>query len=402
MSKEVGVTFNAGSSSLKIGLFDIGSGAAKRLGRAIVSLGEQPRLKYGSDDEIQEIDLPAASDGLGIRVISSVLDRLLHGDCHIDFVGHRVVHGGLIFKGPTLLTGGAMSQIRSLTPMAPLHQPQALNVIDAVFALYPSVIQTASFDTAFHTSQCSLATRLAIPRAMHDAGIRRYGFHGLSYKYIATYLQRFAPYIGGARVVCAHLGYGASLCGMVDGVSIDTSMGFSALDGIPMATRPGTLDPGVLIHLLRSEFADADKLEDFLYHQCGLLGVSGISGDTQALLEDFRPAAREALDLFCFRIAGEVGRLAVSTGGVDALVFTGGIGEHQPEIRKGIERHLSWMGLSLNEAANKSNATVLSSKDSAIEAFVIPTDEEQVIADEALAVISTHGIHRGERQWQTM
>ena len=180
---------------------------------------------------------------------------------------------------------------------------------------------------------------------------------------------------------------------MVDGVSIDTSMGFSALDGIPMATRPGAIDPGVLIHLLRSEFKDADTLEDFLYHRCGLLGVSGISGDTQTLLEDFRPAAREALDLFCFRIAGEIGRLAVSIGGVDALVFTGGIGEHQPEIRKGIERHLSWMGLSLNEAANKTNATVLNAKDSAIAAFVIPTDEEQVIADEALAIISQHGLH---------
>ncbi|CCM75346.1 acetate/propionate family kinase [Rhizobium mesoamericanum] len=393
MNKEVGVTFNAGSSSLKIGLFDIGSGTAKRLGRAVVSLGEHPRLKYGSDDDIHEVDLPDSSDGLGTQAISSVLDRLLQGDRNIGFVGHRVVHGGLIFKGPTLLTDGVMSQIGSLTPMAPLHQPQALKVINAVFALNPSVIQTASFDTAFHTSQCSLATRLAIPRAMHDAGIRRYGFHGLSYKYIATYLHKFAPYIGGARVVCAHLGCGASLCGMVDGVSIDASMGFSALDGIPMATRSGTIDPGVLIHLLRSEFPDADKLEDFLYHRCGLLGVSGISGDTQALLEDFRPAAREALDLFCYRIAGEIGRLAVSIGGLDALVFTGGIGEHQPEIRRGIERHLTWLGLSLNEAANKTNATVLNAKDSAIAAFLIPTDEEQVIADEALAVISQHRLH---------
>jgi len=393
MNKEVGVAFNAGSSSLKIGVFDIGSGSAKRVGRGTVFLGQRPRLKYQMAEKIEEIDLPTAADGLGIGAISNVLDSLLPVDCHIGFVGHRVVHGGLIFKGPAFLNGSVMSQIGSLTPMAPLHQPQALKVIDTVFSLHPSVVQTASFDTAFHASQCSLATRLAIPSALHDAGIRRYGFHGLSYKYISTYLQKFAPYIGGARVVCAHLGNGASLCGMVDGVSIDTSMGFSALDGIPMATRPGAIDPGVLIHLLRSEFTDADKLEDFLYHRCGLLGVSGISGDTQALLEDFRPAAREALDLFCFRIAGEIGRLAVSIGGVDALVFTGGIGEHQPEIRKGIERHLSWMGLSLNEAANKTNATVLNAKESAIAAFVIPTDEEQVIADEALAIISQHGLH---------
>ncbi|WP_028749047.1 acetate/propionate family kinase [Rhizobium mesoamericanum] len=393
MNKEVGVAINAGSSSLKIGIFDISAGSASRVRQGTVLLGQHPRLKYQMGGEIQEIELPLAADGVGVGVISNVLDRLLQGDCHIGFVGHRIVHGGLIFKGPTFLNGEVISQIGSLTPMAPLHQPQALNVIDAVFSLYPSVVQTASFDTAFHSSQCSLAARLAIPRAMHDAGIRRYGFHGLSYKYVSGFLQKFAPCVGGGRVVCAHLGNGASLCGMVDGVSIDTSMGFSALDGIPMATRPGTIDPGVLIHLLRSEFPDADKLEDFLYHRCGLLGVSGISGDTQALLEDFRPAAREALDLFCFRIAGEIGRLAVSIGGVDALVFTGGIGEHQPEIRKGIERHLTWLGLSLNEAANKTNATVLNAKESAIAAFLIPTDEEQVIADEALAIISQHGRH---------
>nr|WP_244481438.1 hypothetical protein [Rhizobium sp. Root1203] len=247
-------------------------------------------------------------------------------------------------------------------------------------------------DTAFHTSQCSLATRLAVPRTLHDAGIRRYGFHGLSYKYISTYLQKLAPSAGGGRVICAHLGSGASVCGMVDGISIDTSMGFSTLDGVPMATRPGAIDAGVLIHLLRSECPDADKLEDFLYHRCGLLGVSGISGDTKVLLEDFHPAAKEAVDLFCFRIAGEIGRLTVSTGGVDALVFTGGIGENQPEIRKGIERHLSWMGLSLNEAANRTNATVLNEKDSTIAAFVIRTDEEQVIADEGLSLIRRQGL----------
>ncbi|MCS3743597.1 acetate kinase [Rhizobium sp. BK661] len=386
----MGVAFNVGSSSVKIGMFDIGSGCAERIGRATLLLGQHPRLRYQVADEVEDIALPAAESSFGTRATSTVLDRLLNGDFHIGFVGHRVVHGGLAFKGPVLLNGSVISQIQNLAPMAPLHQKQALDLIDAVFSLYPRVVQTASFDTAFHASQCSLASRLAIPNAMHEAGIRRYGFHGLSYKYVAGFLKKFAPYAGGGRVVCAHLGYGASLCGMVDGVSIDTSMGFSALDGIPMATRPGALDPGVLIHLLRSQFPDADKLEDFLYHRCGLLGVSGISGDTQVLLEDFRPSAREALDLFCFRIAGEIGRLAVSIGGIDALVFTGGIGEHQPEIRKGIERHLSWMGLTLNEAANRTNAPVLNARDSAVAAFVVHTDEEQVIADEALAVINQH------------
>ncbi|MBW9114748.1 acetate/propionate family kinase [Rhizobium cauense] len=398
MSREIGIAFNAGSASVKIGIFDIGSGVARRISRAIVSLGEHPTLRYDGVEGMQVVDLPIATDGIPINVISTVLERLLQGDCHIGVVGHRVVHGGMLFKGPTLVDDAVISEIESLMPMVLHHKPQAISLIDAVSSLYPNALQTVSFDTAFHSSQCTLATRLAIPVAMHDAGIRRYGFHGLSYKYIANYLQKFAPYIGGARVICAHLGCSASLCGMVDGVSIDTSMGFSALDGVPMATRPGSLDPGVLLYLLRTVFADAGELESFLYHRCGLLGVSGISGDTQALLEDFRPAAKEALDLFCFRIAGEVGRLAVSTGGIDALVFTGGIGEHQPEIRKGIERHLSWMGLSLNEAANKTNATVLNAKGSAIEAFVIPTDEEQVIADEALAVIHWHGRHQGERR----
>jgi acetate kinase len=393
MTREVGVVFNAGSSSLKIGVFDVGSGVAKRVGRGTLCFGQSPRFTYQVGEDIQEIDLPITADGIGIKVIANVIDRLVHADCHMAFVGHRIIHGGLLFNGPTPLNASTMSQIDGLSRLAPREQSQALQVIDAIFSLYPPVVQTASFDTAFHASQCSLATRLAIPTSMHEAGVRRYGFHGLSYKHVSACLHRLAPDIGGGRVVCAHLGNSASLCGMVDGVSIDTSMGFSALDGVPMATRPGAMDPGVLLHLLRSELSDADKLEDFLYHRCGLFGVSGTSGDTQALLEDFRPAAREAIDLFCFRAAGEIGRLAVSIGGVDAIVFTGGIGEHQPEIRRGIERHLLWMGLSLNEAANKTSATVLNAKDSTIAAFVIPTDEEQVIADEALATINRHGCH---------
>jgi acetate kinase len=390
MIGRVGVIFNAGSSTLKVGVFGIGTGYAKSVGRGTVMSGEEPRLKYLVGDELFQADLPVG--GIGDGLISSVLDHLLPTGCDIGFVGHRVLHGGSMFHGPALLGDAVLAQIESLVPIAPLDQPQALEVIHAVRALYPSVVQTASFDTAFHSSQCNLSSRFAIPRALHDAGIRRYGFHGLSYKHVAAQLSKLAPDMGGGRVICAHLGSEASLCGMVDGVSIDTSMGFSALDGIPMATRPGAIDPGVLVHLLRSELHDTDQLESFLYHRCGLLGVSGISGDTELLLKDFSPAAKEALDLFCFRIAGEIGRLAVSIGGVDAIVFTAGIGEHQPEIRKGIERHLGWMGVSLSEPANKANATVISARGSNISVFVIPTDEEQVIADEALAVISQHRI----------
>jgi acetate kinase len=271
-----------------------------------------------------------------------------------------------------------------------MHLPPAIAVIRAFGVTYPDTPQTASFDTAFHSSQSNLASRFAIPEDLHNGGVRRYGFHGLSYKYISGALKKLDPDLAAGRVICAHLGSGASLCAMVDGVSIDTSMGFSALDGIPMATRPGALDPGVILYLLRNKFRDADRLEEFLYHRCGLFGLSGRSGDVRVLLEDFHPASREALDLFCFRIAGEIGRLAVSLGGIDAIVFTAGIGEHQPEIRKGVAQHLSLFGVGLSEVANKANATVISARESEVAVLVIPTDEEQVIADEAVAVINRH------------
>ncbi|WP_049732199.1 acetate/propionate family kinase [Rhizobium ecuadorense] len=388
----IAVTFNAGSSSLKIGVFEIGAGGAARpLARGAATVDKNSRLACEIAGEPHDADLPDIQE-VGPALIAEVLSRLLPQGSAPTVVGHRIVHGGLAFTGPVFLDLDIQARIEELVPLAPLHLPPALKVIRAVRATYADVPQTASFDTAFHTSLYRLAARFAIPREMHEAGIRRYGFHGLSYKSVSEKLKKIAPDVGSSRVVCAHLGSGASLCGMVDGVSIDTSMGFSTLDGVPMATRPGSIDAGALIHLLRNEFHDADRLEDFLYHRCGLLGVSGVSGDVRVLVDDFHPAAREALDLFCFKIAGEIGRLTVSLGGVDAIVFTAGIGEHQPEVRKGVARHLAWMGLDLSEPANKANATVISARDSAITAFVIPTDEEQVIADEALAVIGRHGL----------
>ncbi|MBB2750479.1 UNVERIFIED_ORG: acetate kinase [Rhizobium aethiopicum] len=388
----IAVTFNIGSSSLKIGVFEIGAGGAARpLARGAATVDKKSRLDCEIAGEPHDADLPDIQE-VGPALIAEVLSRLLPQGSAPTVVGHRIVHGGLTFTGPVFLDLNIQARIEDLVPLAPLHLPPALKVIRAVRATYADVPQTASFDTAFHTSLYRLAARFAIPREMHEAGIRRYGFHGLSYKSVSEKLKKIAPDVGSGRVVCAHLGSGASLCGMVDGVSIDTSMGFSTLDGVPMATRPGSIDAGALIHLLRNEFHDAARLEDFLYHRCGLLGVSGVSGDVRVLVDDFHPEAREALDLFCFKIAGEIGRLTVSLGGVDAIVFTAGIGEHQPEVRKGVARHLAWMGLDLSEPANKANATVISARDSAITAFVIPTDEEQVIADEALAVIGRHGL----------
>jgi acetate kinase len=234
---------------------------------------------------------------------------LAHLPGRLRAVAHRVVHGGLMFREATLLDDAAIDRIEKLVPLAPLHQPQALRVIRSIEKLRPEVRQAASFDTAFHSSQSGLVSRLAIPRGMHDDGVRRYGFHGLSYKCIASQLSKIEPASAGGKVIACHLGSGASLCAMENGISRDTSMGFSALDGIPMATRPGWLDPGALLYLMRSGMREPERIEDFLYHECGLLGVSGISGDTRVLLEDKRPEAAEAIDLFCLRISGaHIGR----------------------------------------------------------------------------------------------
>ncbi|MGO7374961.1 acetate/propionate family kinase [Rhizobium ruizarguesonis] len=385
----VAVTFNAGSSSLKVGVFRLKDGRALRLGGGVATLGDHSRFTFRFSNGDETVDLPSET-AIDARLVSQVVDCIVRRGFDPVVAGHRIVHGGQVFDGPVLLEPKVVLRMEDLTHLAPVHLPPALAIIREVRSAYPDIPQTASFDTAFHSSQSSLAARLAIPRELHDAGVRRYGFHGLSYKYVAGELRKHDPDLAAGRVICAHLGSGASLCGMVDGVSIDASMGFSPLDGIPMSTRPGSLDPGAVVHLLRNNFHDADRLEDFLYHRCGLLGVSGKSGDVRVLLQDFHPASREALDLFCFRIAGEIGRLAVSLGGVDAVVFTAGIGEHQPEIRTGVAHHLAWLGLSLSEPANKMNATVISGRESEIVALVIPTDEEQVIADEAIEVISRH------------
>jgi len=311
---------------------------------------------------------------------------------HVDLdaiagIGHRIVHGGDHFAGPVRIDDAVINALEALTPLAPLHQPQGLRLVRAVARLRPGLPQTASFDTAFHRSQADLVRRFAIPRALHDQGIKRYGFHGLSYTFIAAELARRRPDLAKAKIVIAHLGSGASLCALEAGISRDTSMGFSALDGVPMATRCGAIDAGVLLHLLGPRGRSVAEVEDLLYRRSGLLGVSGISADSRELLHSNAPEAAEALDLFTFRIAGEVARLATTLGGLDALVFTAGIGEHQPRIRAAIARRLAWLGLTLDESANATNAATISAPGSRVEAFVIATDEEQVIADEACALL---------------
>ena len=384
------LTFNAGSSSIKIGLFETDMASAVPYARGLIDFRSAPlRLHMTDGPATFDIGLTAKPSEDLHEVISETFSCLSqHYDMRkVVAVGHRVVHGGDVFSGPVSLTAESIEAIAGLSILAPLHQAHSVRVIRAVGRLFPNLPQAASFDTAFHASNSDIVRRFAIPRALHDQGIKRYGFHGLSYKYIAGELARRAPEIARRKVVVAHLGSGASLCGLDAGVSRDSSMGFSTLDGIPMATRCGALDPGVLLHLMGPLGRSLADVDDILYHQSGLLGVSGISADSRKLLASNEPAAKEAIDLFTFRIAGEIARIATTLGGLDAIVFTAGIGENQPEVRAKVASRLHWLGLKLNDAANAANAEIINASDSQLKAYVIPTNEEQVIAEEAIEVI---------------
>jgi acetate kinase len=387
---EILITFNPGSSTIKFGLYRMGEDQPVRLGRGVVDLRRTPlQLHVVEGPTVADIPLRAeVTDDLH-KLIDETLGWLtdhfaLQG---IAAAGHRVVHGGDAFSGAALITDDSLSTISGFADLAPLHQPQSLRLIRAIRHLRPTLPQTASFDTAFHRTQADMVRRFALPRVMFDAGVKRYGFHGLSYKFVSTRLRDLAPDLASGRVVAAHLGSGASLCALENGRSRDTSMGFSTLDGIPMATRCGALDPGVVLYLLKQQGLPLESVEDILYHRSGLLGVSGISADSRDLLASIEPAAREAIELFTHRIAREIAALATTLGGLDAVIFTAGIGEHQPAIRAAVCARLAWLGVTLNESANGSNATRIDAKDSKIGVFVIPTDEEQVIATEACALL---------------
>ncbi|MBY4629609.1 acetate/propionate family kinase [Rhizobium croatiense] len=388
-SNDLLLTFNAGSSTVKIGIFAMEGAKARRIGKGVIDFRAKP-LSLGLSRGPQTFDMPLKAEVTEDLhdVIDETFARLAD---HFDMAasraaGHRVVHGGDRFTKAIALDAASIGAIDALTPLAPLHQPQALRFVRALAHLKPHLVQTASFDTAFHATQDDLVRRLAIPRSLHDEGIKRYGFHGLSYKFIAGELTRKAPQA--AKAVVAHLGSGASLCALEGGISRDCSMGFSTLDGIPMATRPGWLDPGVILYLAGERKQPLGEIEDLLYRRSGLLGVSGISADTRDLLKDGRPEARQAIDLLTLRIAGEIGRMAATLGGLDAVVFTAGIGENQPGIRAGVAKHLAWLGLSIDERANTANDFTISTGQSRMTAHVIATDEEQVIADEALSLLA--------------
>ncbi|GHD18950.1 acetate kinase [Tianweitania populi] len=309
------------------------------------------------------------------------------GDREVIAIGHRVVHGGTRFAAPCLIDAEVLHALDDLCSLAPLHQPHNLAGIRAVNAIAPDLPQIACFDTAFHHDRAAVATRFAIPRALHEQGIRRYGFHGLSYEYIARRLREIDPAMAEGRVIVAHLGNGASLCGIREGRSVDTTMGFTALDGLMMGTRSGAIDPGVILHFQTALGMSAAEVEDLLYKRSGLLGVSGISSDMRALAASNAVEAEEAIELFAWRAAREAGGLMSSLEGLDGLVFTAGIGENNAGIRTRICQRLAWTGLVLDEAANIRGEAIISAPESAVTVRIIRTDEERMIALHTIRVL---------------
>jgi acetate kinase len=385
------LVLNAGSSSLKFGVFPAEGGNASLSGQ-IDAIGIAPRLRARKGGARFEEALPGAAGHACAHeeALAWLLGWLADHLAALELVaaGHRVVHGGTRFSRPVRIDDDVLAALQALAPLAPLHQPHNLRGIRALAAQRPELPQVACFDTAFHHTQDVRATAFALPRALTDEGLRRYGFHGLSYDYVATQLPGVLGGRAEGRVIVAHLGAGASLCGMLGRRSVATTMGFTALDGLMMATRPGSLDPGVVLYLMDHKGLDVAQLNRLLYHQSGLLGVSGISADMRALLVSPEPAAAEAVELFCYRAAREIGSLMAALGGLDALVFTAGIGEHASPVRARIAQLLGWTGLRLDAVRNTEQAERIEAADSVIAAAVVPTDEEGMIARYTRALLA--------------
>jgi len=376
------VIFNAGSSSLKFALFDIvGDDEDALASGAVEAVGDKARFAVKSRD-LPPIESKLEDSFSNQAALSQVLAWLSEEGVAADLVGagHRVVHGGGEFVEPTLLTADVVRRLAAYNSMAPLHQPHSIAAISALARLRPDLPQVACFDTAFHATQPLLATTFALPRALTEAGMRRYGFHGLSYEYIAGILQNHLGDRADGRVVVAHLGHGASMCAMHNRKSVATTMGFSVLDGLVMGTRSGAIDPGVLLYLLQEKGWSAAQVSELLYEKSGLLGVSGESDDVRTLIASPSPAAHEAVALFVDRIVREVGSLAAALGGLDALVFTAGIGENSPEVRGRVCNALRWLGVEIDADANASGGPVIASASSRVALLALHTNEEAIIA----------------------
>jgi acetate kinase len=379
---------NAGSSSLKFSFY---TGERRILGGQVDGIGAHPTTSAvgASGEAVPAPDLGTPLPTVPSEALSAVWQwaRNRLGDRTLAALGHRVVHGGLHHSRPARVTKELLSELEALVPLAPLHEPHNLAPIKMAMALDPALPQVACFDTAFHRTAPEVEQAFALPYSFFEEGIRRYGFHGLSYEYIASVLPKRAPEIADGRVIVAHLGNGCSACAMQGRKSIATTMGFTALDGLPMGTRCGDLDAGVTLHLLQQQEMPVTELVDLLYRRSGVLGLSGISSDFRELLASDNPRARFAVEVFCYRVAGHIASLAAALGGVDAIVFTAGVGENAAAVRKAICQRCSWLGLELDETANRDNKERISAPDSRVAALVIKTDENLMIARHALALV---------------
>ena len=382
---------NAGSSSIKFALYDAGSSRSAAFRGRVEQLGGlSPHLSVADATGETVIEKSWAAGELDHRrateqVIHICVD-LIHG-APVVGVGHRVVHGGVQYAAPVRVDDKVMAELAALAPLAPLHQPHNLAPIAAIAEAAPHIPQVACFDTAFHRRQPEMAQMFALPRKYTAAGVRRYGFHGLSYEYIASRLHDTAPELSQGRVIVAHLGNGASLCALDRCRSVATTMGFTAVDGLMMGTRCGAIDPGVLIYLMDTQGMDARALENLVYRESGLLGVSGVSSDMRKLRAAGRPEAAEAIDLFVYRIQREIGSLAAALEGVDGLIFTGGIGENDTDIRADVMEGCRWLGLVPDAARNAAGPGRISADTSRVSAWVIPTDEERMMAQHTAALL---------------
>lgn len=385
------LVINSGSSSIKFAIYGASTVAGPNAlyTGAIEGIGRDANLAAhdSAGTSIASISIPkTASHDMALSALLDWIERRSLG-LNIVMAGHRVVHGGSDFTEAVKITPEILAQLNALSPLAPQHQPHNLAAIRALARIHPELPQIACFDTSFHTTQSSVATAFALPRALSQQGIKRYGFHGLSYEYIATVLPEHIGQAADGRVVVAHLGHGASMCAMVKRRSVATTMGFSALDGLMMGTRCGSIDPGVILYLLDHERMNSRGIERLLYEQSGLLGVSGESDDMRDLLLSTSLHAAQAVELFVYRIARELGSLVAALGGLDALVFTGGIGEHSPEIRARVCRQSAWLGIALDDVKNRAGGVLISEPTSQIRALALHTDEESIIARSCMKMI---------------
>ena len=374
---------NAGSSSVKFGVYDTEGDEPLLLRGAVEQIGVSPTLSASdaSGTEVDKREYPV--EGFGHReAMNEIIDACrdnLPGST-VKGIGHRVVHGGAHFAAPVVVTESIIAELEKLAPLAPLHQPHNLAPIKAIAERVPAISQVACFDTAFHHSQAPLAYSFALPRELGESGIRRYGFHGLSYEFVSGKLREVAPDHADKKIIIAHLGNGASLCAIDRGRSVATTMGFTAVEGLMMGTRCGSIDPGVLIYLMDEHGMDARAIESLVYKKSGLLGVSGITSDMRTLRQSSDPKAREAIDLFIYRIVREIGSLTAALGGLDGLVFTGGIGQRDTKTRLEVIAGCGWLGAEIDETANAAGEMRIDAASSKIPVWVLPTDEERVMA----------------------